>query len=61
MLFTIGLWTFLRAVVFGPATIALEDPARRSLRFPYFFSTFQSARIGLSRRPLTFLRNALFV
>ena len=29
MLFVIGLWTFLRAVLFGPATIALENLALR--------------------------------
>jgi hypothetical protein len=27
MLFTIGLWTVLRAVLFRPATIALENVA----------------------------------
>jgi putative transposase len=29
MLFVIGLWTFLRALLFGPATIALENLAPR--------------------------------
>ena len=29
MIFVIGLWTFLRALVFGSATIALENPALR--------------------------------
>ena len=29
MLFAIGLWTVLRAVLFGPATIALENVALR--------------------------------
>jgi putative transposase len=57
MLFVIGLWTFLRALLFGSATLALENLAlrhqlavlQRSVRRPRLFWRDRILWVWLSR------------